>query len=133
MDWHTIGDALPIYDRKTGLIHVIFTRDNTDAFVARARKLLELDDDDPLHWSCEPKLDGVSANLLYEDGVLIRGLSRGDGQTGEDLSRNLRTIRNLPDHLAGDGPFPARIEIRGEVIISRRGIAALQKREETSS
>lgn len=116
-----------------GSLESLMQADDVPAFVARARKLLELDEDAALLWSCEPKLDGVSANLLYEDGVLVRGLSRGDGQTGEDLTRNLRTIRNLPLQLQGDGPFPARIEIRGEVIMSKSGFAALQQREETSS
>ena len=118
---------------QMGSLESLMQPEDVDAFVARARKLLELADDAELTWSCEPKLDGVSANLLYEDGVLVRGLSRGDGQTGEDLTRNLRTIRNLPAKLAGDGPFPARIEIRGEVIMSKRGFSALQQREETSS
>ncbi|MEC8651338.1 MAG: NAD-dependent DNA ligase LigA [Planctomycetota bacterium] len=129
------GGSFETHEHLTqmGSLESLMQPADVDAFVARARKLLELGEDDPLHWSCEPKLDGVSANLLYEDGVLVRGLSRGDGQTGEDFSRNLRTIRNLPDRLAGDGPFPARIEIRGEVIMSKRGFAALQKREETSS
>jgi DNA ligase (NAD+) len=129
------GGAFETQEHLTqmGSLESLMQPGDVDAFVARARKLLELSEEDELHWSCEPKLDGVSANLLYEDGVLIRGLSRGDGQTGEDLSRNLRTIRNLPARLAGAGPFPARIEIRGEVILSKRGFAALQKREETSS
>lgn len=118
---------------QMGSLESLMQPQDVDAFVARARKLLELEEDAALTWSCEPKLDGVSANLLYEDGVLVRGLSRGDGQTGEDLTRNLRTIRNLPAKLAGDGPFPARIEIRGEVIMSKRGFSALQQREETSS
>jgi len=118
---------------QMGSLESLMQPDDVDAFVARARKLLELEDDAPLSWSCEPKLDGVSANLLYENGQLVRGLSRGDGQTGEDLTRNLLTIRNLPTRLAGDGPFPTRIEIRGEVIMSKRGFAALQQREETSS
>jgi len=118
---------------QMGSLESLMQAEDVDAFVARARKLLELDDNARLTWSCEPKLDGVSANLLYEDGVLVRGLSRGDGQSGEDLTRNLRTIRNLPPRLLGDGPFPARIEIRGEVILSKRGFASLQQREETSS
>ena len=102
-------------------------------FAARARKLLALPPDEPLAWSCEPKLDGCSANLLYERGALVRGASRGDGTQGEDLTTNLRTIRNLPLRLQGPGPFPERIEIRGEVIMSKRGFAALQEREETST
>ncbi len=118
---------------QMGSLESLMQPDDVDAFVARARKLLELDDEAPLGWMCEPKLDGVSANLLYEHGVLVRGLSRGDGQVGEDLTRNLLTIRNLPQRLAGDGPFPSRVEVRGEVIMSKRGFAALQQREETSS
>lgn len=102
-------------------------------FDLRVHRLLDLPTEQPLVWSCEPKLDGTSANLLYENGVFVRGLSRGDGETGEDLTTNLRTIRNLPLRFAGTGPFPARIEVRGEVIMSRRGFQALQEHEETSS
>lgn len=116
-----------------GSLESLMQADSVVAFVERARKLLGLDEQTALRWSCEPKLDGVSANLLYEDGELVRGLSRGDGQTGEDLTRNLRTIGNLPLRLAGDGPFPARIEVRGEVIMSKAGFAALQQREESST
>ncbi|MEZ6037992.1 MAG: NAD-dependent DNA ligase LigA [Planctomycetota bacterium] len=116
-----------------GSLESLMAADEVRAFVERARKLLELGDDEPLTWSCEPKLDGVSASLLYEHGVLVRGLSRGDGERGEDLTRNLKTIRNLPLQLEGPGPFPTRIEVRGEVIMTRQGFAALQQREETSS
>ncbi|MFK7740422.1 MAG: NAD-dependent DNA ligase LigA [Planctomycetota bacterium] len=116
-----------------GSLESLMQADAVLTFAERAAKLLELEDPDAIRWSCEPKLDGVSANLLYEDGVLIRGLSRGDGQNGEDLTRNLRTIRNLPARLAGAGPFPSRIEIRGEVIMSKAGFAALQQREESST
>lgn len=129
------GGMFPSHEHLTqmGSLESLRSADEVRAFLARAQKLLALADDTPIAWHCEPKLDGVSASLLYEDGVLVRGLSRGDGQRGEDLTRNLRTIRNLPQRLAGDGPFPARIEIRGEVIMSKRGFAALQRREETSS
>ena len=115
-----------------GSIESLMVADEVREFVARARKLLALPDDQPLGWCCEPKLDGASANLLYEHGELVRGLSRGDGAEGEDLTRNLRTIRNLPLRLLGPGPFPSRIEIRGEVIMSKAGFAALQEHEETS-
>jgi DNA ligase (NAD+) len=115
-----------------GSIESLMTADEAREFDQRARKLLG-DDAAALTWFCEPKLDGTSANLLYENGDLVRGLSRGDGESGEDLTQNLRTIRNLPLRLHGKGPFPARIEIRGEVIMSKKGFAALQEREETST
>lgn len=116
-----------------GSIESLMTADEVREFVARARKLLALPADAELAWSCEPKLDGVSASLLYEAGELVRGLSRGDGERGEDLTANLRTIRNLPLRLHGRGPLPARIEVRGEVVIGRAAFARLQEREETSS
>lgn len=116
-----------------GSIESLMTADEVREFDERVHKLLDLDAGDPVTWSCEPKLDGASANLIYEDGVLARGLSRGDGAAGEDLTRNLRTIRNLPVRLSGDGPFPARIEIRGEVIMTRAAFLRLQENEETSS
>ncbi|MBL8750031.1 MAG: NAD-dependent DNA ligase LigA [Planctomycetes bacterium] len=116
-----------------GSIESLMSADDVRDFDDRVHRLLDLPADTPIVWICEPKLDGTSANLLYENGELVRGLSRGDGEQGEDLTTNLRTIRNLPLTLHGRGPFPARIEIRGEVIMSRRGFLALQEREETSS
>jgi len=116
-----------------GSIESLMAADEAREFAARARKLLGLADDERLRWCCEPKLDGASANLLYEHGVLVRGLSRGDGTEGEDLTPNLRTIRNLPLRLRGRGPFPARLEVRGEVIMSKRGFAALQQHDATSA
>jgi DNA ligase (NAD+) len=114
-----------------GSIESLMDAGEVRSFDERVHRLLDLPASAPMQWSCEPKLDGTSANLLYENGVFVRGLSRGDGEQGEDLTRNLRTIRNLP--LTLPGPFPARIEIRGEVLMSKRGFARLQEREETSS
>ena len=114
-----------------GSIESLMDAAEVRSFDERVHRLLELPPSAPLPWGCEPKLDGTSANLLYENGVFVRGLSRGDGEQGEDLTRNLRTIRNLP--LTLPGPFPARIEIRGEVLMSKRGFARLQELEETSS
>ncbi len=129
------GGAFPTVPHLApmGSIESLMAADDVREFAARARRLLALPDGEPLPWSCEPKLDGCSANLLYERGELVRGASRGDGAAGEDLTTNLRTIRNLPLRLRGAGPFPARIEVRGEVIIGKRGFAALQEREETST
>ncbi|MEY4675413.1 MAG: ligase [Planctomycetota bacterium] len=114
-------------------IESIMTAEDVVEFDKRVRRQLELADDARLEWAVEPKLDGVSASLLYENGVLVRGLSRGDGEQGEDITVNLRTIRNLPLRLLGDGPFPSRIELRGEVIMQRTEFAKLQEASEETS
>lgn len=114
-------------------IESIMSAGDVVEFDKRVRKQLELADDAKLEWAIEPKLDGVSASLLYEHGILVRGLSRGDGEQGEDITTNLRTIRNLPLRLLGDGPFPSRIELRGEVIMQRSEFAKLQEASELTS
>ncbi|GGD54368.1 NAD-dependent DNA ligase LigA [Lacimicrobium alkaliphilum] len=75
-------------------------------------------------WCCEPKLDGLAVSLLYENGKLVRGATRGDGRTGEDITTNVRTIANLPLSLRGEG-YPAKLEVRGEVFMTRAGFASL--------
>ena len=102
-------------------------------FDKRTRRLLEMDEGEVLSYAVEPKFDGVSANLLYEDGELVAGLSRGDGAQGEDITQNLKTIRNLPLKLAGKGPFPHLLEVRGEVILSRQAFARLRELSETTT
>lgn len=81
-----------------------------------------------VEYSCEPKLDGLAVSLLYRDGLLVRGATRGDGSTGEDISVNVRTIRNLPLKLQGNG-WPAVLEVRGEVFMSKAGFEALNARQ----
>ncbi|MCP8472546.1 NAD-dependent DNA ligase LigA [Pseudomonas sp. ZM24] len=81
-----------------------------------------------VEYSCEPKLDGLAVSLLYENGVLTRGATRGDGTTGEDISANVRTIRNVPLRLQGKG-WPAVLEVRGEVFMSKAGFEALNERQ----
>jgi DNA ligase (NAD+) len=77
----------------------------------------------------EPKIDGLAIALTYEDGVLVRGATRGNGTIGEDVTRNLRTIREIPLRLRGDGPaLPRRMEIRGEVYMSLAGFEKLNQR-----
>ena len=83
-------------------------------FVARIARFLKLPADEPIVFVAEPKIDGLSANLLYVDGVLAIGATRGDGRAGEDVTANLNTIADVRQTLAGYG-WPDRIEIRGEV------------------
>ncbi|WP_122665616.1 NAD-dependent DNA ligase LigA [Pseudomonas viridiflava] len=77
-----------------------------------------------VQYSCEPKLDGLAVSLLYRDGALVRGATRGDGTTGEDISINVRTVRNIPLKLHGTG-WPDVLEVRGEVFMSKAGFERL--------
>ncbi len=84
-----------------------------------------------LEYACEPKLDGIAVSLLYRDGVLERGATRGDGTTGEDITQNVRTIPSVPLRLRGKG-FPSTLEVRGEIYMPRAGFEAFnaQAREQ---
>src|SRR5690606_29549235 len=84
-----------------------------------------------VEYSCEPKLDGLAVSLLYENGQLVRGATRGDGSTGEDISANVRTVRNIPLRLQGEG-WPRLLEVRGEVYMPRSGFEALNARQAES-
>ena len=77
-----------------------------------------------VEYSCEPKLDGLAVSLLYQNGALVRGATRGDGSTGEDISVNVRTVRNIPLKLHGKG-WPQTLEVRGEVFMSKAGFERL--------
>ncbi|HEX8587612.1 NAD-dependent DNA ligase LigA [Pseudomonas sp.] len=77
-----------------------------------------------VEYSCEPKLDGLAVSLLYQNGALVRGATRGDGTTGEDISVNVRTVRNIPLKLHGEG-WPETLEVRGEVFMSKAGFERL--------
>lgn len=94
-------------------IESLFSMEEVGEFHQRVLKVL----DDPPDFVCEPKWDGVSAALIYENGVLVRGLSRGDGAFGEDLTQNLRVVRGVPLRLMAENP-PALVEVRGEVMLS---------------
>lgn len=80
-----------------------------------------------LEYACEPKLDGIAVSLLYRDGVLERGATRGDGTTGEDITHNVRTIPSIPLRLRGSG-FPSLLEVRGEIYMPKQGFEDLNAR-----
>jgi len=109
-------------------IDSLFTNEEVLEFEARIVRFLGLPNGDALDWAVEPKFDGVSAALVYEEGLLVRGALRGDGIEGEEITANLRTIRNLPLALAREGhAIPRRVEVRGEVLIRRQRFAELNQ------
>lgn len=111
-----------------------FSDEEFYAFVKRIEdRLIRLPE--PLTFCCEPKLDGLAVSILYVNGVLTQAATRGDGATGEDITVNIRTIRNIPLQLLMDNP-PARLEVRGEVFMPHEGFErlnqqALEKGEKT--
>ncbi|MGR6646376.1 NAD-dependent DNA ligase LigA [Avibacterium paragallinarum] len=102
-----------------------FSDEDFTAFVKRIQDRLGILPD-PLTFCCEPKLDGLAVSILYENGVLTQAATRGDGTTGEDITANIRTIRNIPLQLLTDNP-PDRLEVRGEVFMPQAGFEKLNE------
>jgi len=107
-----------------------FSREEVEAWLERALRLLP--EDVQLEFVVEPKIDGLAIALTYENGLLVRGATRGDGVTGEDVTANVRTIRNVPLRIpvTGDSTAPPRIEVRGEVYMPRDLFEALNRERE---
>jgi DNA ligase (NAD+) len=103
-----------------------FSRDDIHAFAERVAERLECTADE-VEFTCEPKLDGAAVSLVYEQGVLVSGATRGDGRTGEGITSNLRTLRSVPLKLMGKN-VPELLEVRGEVIMRHQGFEALNER-----
>lgn len=97
-----------------------FSPEELQDFGRRIASRLDLDEMSVLQFSAEPKLDGAAVSLLYENGVLVRGATRGDGTTGEDITHNVRTIESIPLRLVGND-LPSRLEVRGEVFMPKAG------------
>ncbi len=113
----------------------IFTEDAVYAFVDKIKRFLGLSENDPLEMVAEPKIDGLSFSAVYKDGLLYSGATRGDGSTGEDITNNLKTIKQLPLKLQGkntlfDTQIPSLIDIRGEVYMSKKDFFELNKIQE---
>ncbi len=114
-----IRHAVPMLSLANG-----FSEEEARDFFRKARRFLGMSEDAPLSILAEPKVDGLSASLLYEKGVFVRGATRGDGSEGEDVTENLRTIPSIPKNLTGSG-VPEVFEIRGEVYMTHRDLEAL--------
>ena len=105
----------------------VFTDAEVAEFCARVRRFLGLKPDDPLAITAEPKIDGLSCSLRYEDGVLVQAATRGDGQEGEDVTANVRTIEEIPHELKGRPP--GILEVRGEIYMTKDGFAGVNARQ----
>jgi len=104
-----------------------FNDDNVVEFIARIRRFLGLDETETVEIVAEPKIDGLSASLRYENGIFKTGATRGDGTTGENITANLRTVTDIPDTLPSEAPEV--FEVRGEVYMSRADFFALNERQ----
>jgi len=101
-----------------------FTEEDIRAFDQRIHERLGVTKD--IEYCCEPKMDGLALSIRYENGRLIQAATRGDGEVGEDVTENVKTIKMIPLHLRGHD-YPSVLEVRGEVFMSKKGFAALNK------
>ncbi|MHC6645028.1 NAD-dependent DNA ligase LigA [Alteromonas sp. HB246098] len=125
------GAALSAFEQVTHDVPMLsldnaFDEESLLAFEKRLKDRLK--DTATLDFSCEPKLDGLAVSILYENGELVRAATRGDGQVGENITANVRTISNVPLTLRGDH-YPDRVEVRGEVFMPRDGFAKLNEHQ----
>jgi len=102
-----------------------FSDDDLIAFNKRLQDRLK--STEQIEFACEVKLDGIAVSLLYRDGVLVRGATRGDGTNGEDITQNVRTIQSIPLRLLGKG-YPQTLEVRGEIYMPKAGFDAFNKK-----
>jgi DNA ligase (NAD+) len=101
-----------------------FSDEDLLAFNQRVQDRLKSAED--IEYACEVKLDGIAVSLLYQNGLLVRGATRGDGTNGEDITQNVRTIKSIPLRLHGEG-FPSVLEVRGEIYMPKAGFNALNE------
>lgn len=107
----------------------VFDESELQQFGKRLADILEIDDPEDIEFTAEPKLDGLAISVRYENGSLVQAATRGDGETGEDVTQNVRTIRCVPLSLSGTD-YPKLLEVRGEVYIPKSGFAALNDQQQ---
>lgn len=117
--FETVSHAIPMLSLDN-----VFERDALMRFDRRIKQMLTAIES-PIEYACEPKFDGLAVSLVYENGILVRGATRGDGTTGEDITANLRTIPSILLQLVGD--YPQTLEVRGEVYMPIEGFEALNE------
>lgn len=117
--FESISHEMPMLSLDNG-----FEDDDLRAFEQRIKDRLNISDS--IDFACEPKLDGLAVSIMYEEGLFTRAATRGDGQTGENITENVRTIANIPLRLLGEN-LPTRIEVRGEIFMPKLGFEALNK------
>ncbi len=120
------GFATLRHERPMLSLSNVFSEAELADFDRRVRERLKWPAASEMDYVAEPKLDGLAVSLLYESGELVRGATRGDGSSGEDISANLRTVSSIPLQLAGDG-WPRRLEVRGEVFMPLAGFARMNE------
>lgn len=108
-----------------------FSHSDVGDFVTKVRKFLGLDESELVVITAEPKIDGLSLSLTYEDGILVRAATRGDGQIGEDVTANALTINEIPRKLSGDN-WPKSVDVRGEIYMRHEDFIALNNREKVA-
>src|SRR5262245_19019431 len=108
-----------------------FAEQDVIDFVARIRRFLKLGEDEKLAFNAEPKIDGLSMSLRYEDGELVTAATRGDGSEGEDVTANIRTLEDVPKRLKGRN-IPPVCEVRGEVYMTKHAFLALNERQKAA-
>jgi DNA ligase (NAD+) len=105
-----------------------FADEDVVDFVGRIRRFLRLTEEDEITFSAEPKIDGLSMSLRYEDGLLVTGATRGDGSEGEDVTANVKTLQDIPQRLKGKG-VPAVCEVRGEIYMTKAAFLELNRKQ----
>jgi len=126
------GEALSSFDKVIHSIPMlsldnVFDKAGYKAFDKRIKDRVNISESNLVNYVCEPKLDGLAISLRYQNGVLSSAATRGDGETGENITQNARTIASIPLKLFGDD-FPEILEVRGEVLMSKSGFEKLNER-----